>query len=77
MMYNKYTDFGRSEGNMTKYIWKNIKREDVIRAIEIFINDNPDYPDPRSTFLLYEGKKLPAKHIRGMAFKVAYCQKIF
>lgn len=68
----------RSEGelDMVKLDWSGVKREDVIKAIEIFLNDNPEYPAPRSTFLIYVGKKLPAKHIRGMAYKVAYNQEI-
>lgn len=49
-----------------------ITREDVIKAIEIFHDENPEYPSPKSTFLVYNGKKLPGKHIRGMAYKVAY-----
>ena len=53
-----------------------ITREDVIKAIEIFHAENPEYPSPKSTFLIYNGKKLPAKHIRGMAYKVAYGNEI-
>jgi len=56
--------------------WMDITREDVIKAIEIFQAENPEYPSPRSTFLVYNGKKLPAKHIRGMAYKVAYGNEI-
>ncbi len=51
--------------------WTKITREHVLRAIEIFFAENPEYPAPRSTFLVYDGKKLPAKHIRGMAYQVA------
>lgn len=54
---------------MAKFNWVVITREDVIRAIERFLVNNPEYPEPRSTFLLYDGKKLPAKHIRGMAYQ--------
>ena len=57
---------------MKKTNWMDITREDVIKAIEIFQYENPEYPSPKSTFLIYNGKKLPAKHIRGMAYKVAY-----
>ena len=53
---------------MAKFNWIDITREDVIGAIEKFLADNPEYPEPRSTFLVYGGKKLPAKHIRGMAY---------
>ena len=61
---------------MAKYNWMDISRKDVIEAIEIFLKENSEYPAPRSTFLIYEGKKLPAKHIRGMAYKVAYGKEI-
>lgn len=57
---------------MAKFSWIDISKEDVIKAIEKFINENPEYPEPRSTFLIYNGKKLPAKHIRGMAYTVHY-----
>ncbi len=56
--------------------WMDITREDVIKAIEIFCTENPGYPNPKSTFLIYNGKKLPAKHIRGMAYRVAYGKEI-
>lgn len=61
---------------MAKFNWVDITREDVIVAIEKFIADNPEYPDPRSTFLVYEGKRLLAKHIRGMAYQVHYGEQI-
>ena len=57
---------------MAKFNWVDITREDVIKALEKFLADNPEYPEPRSTFLVYEGKKLPAKHIRGMAYTAHY-----
>ena len=56
---------------MGKINWDNVTRDHVIKAIEKFIEENPEYPSPRNTFLLYEGKKLPAKHIRGMAYEIA------
>lgn len=61
---------------MAKFNWMDITREDVIKAIQIFLNENPEYPSPKCTFLVYNDKKLPAKHIRGMAYKVAYGEKI-
>ena len=57
---------------MSKFNWMDITREDVIHAIRRFLSENPEYPAPRSTFLLFEGKKLPAKHIRGMAYYEHY-----
>ena len=61
---------------MEKYNWTEITREDVIVAINKFLEYNPEYPEPRSTFLCYEGKKLPAKHIRGMSYQVHYGKDI-
>ncbi len=61
---------------MAKINWLDITREDVTKAIEVFHAENPEYPTPKSTFLIYNGKKLPAKHIRGMAYKVAYGKEI-
>jgi len=57
---------------MAKYNWVDITKDDVIKAIEEFLKNNPEYPEPRTTFLVYEGKKLPAKHIRGMAYHEHY-----
>lgn len=39
---------------MAKFNWIDITREDVIGAIEKFLADNPEYPEPRSTFLVYK-----------------------
>lgn len=61
---------------MAKFNWKDISREDVEKAISFFEANTPDYPEPRSTFLLFNGKKYPAKHIRGMAYKVHFGQEI-
>ena len=61
---------------MAKFNWTDITKEDVIKAIDKFLLENPDYPEPRSTFLVYEGRKLPAKHIRGMAYAVHYGKEI-
>lgn len=59
-----------------KNLWNNVKREHVIKAIQKFEKLNPDYPKPRNTFLVYNGKKFPAKHIRGLAFEIANKKKI-
>lgn len=61
---------------MAKFNWMDISKEDVIKAIEIFNKENPEYPEPKVTFLIYKGQRLPAKHIRGMAYKVAYGKDI-
>lgn len=63
-------------GENGKINWMDITREDVIKVIGVFYAENPEYPTPKSTFLIYNGKKLPTKHIRGMAYKVAYGKKI-
>lgn len=55
-----------------KPTWKGVTAEDVLAAIEHFIKESPEYPEPSSIWLVYDGKELPAKHIRGMAWKEAY-----
>lgn len=60
---------------MSKH-WDNITAEDVLKAIEIFDTSHKPYPEPRNTFLIYNDKKYPAKHIRGMAYYVANKQEI-
>lgn len=57
---------------MSKFDWNSVTRKDVINAIDLFLKTSPEYPSPRSTYLIYEGKKLPAKHIRGIAYKIAH-----
>lgn len=57
---------------MTKSHWLEITRDDVIHAIEKFLAHHPDCPQPRSTYLVFDGKKLSAKHIRGMAYREHY-----
>ena len=52
--------------------WKLVTREHVIRAVKCFVEEKPEYPAARSTYLIYEGKKYPAKHIRGMAYREAF-----
>lgn len=56
----------------TKYSWKHITREDVLKAIRKFEFEQPEYRAPRNTFLLWNDKKLPAKFIRYMAYKEHY-----
>jgi len=52
-------------------LWNNISRDDVIQAIKLFDSSFVHYPEPRNTFLIYNNKKYPAKHIRGMAYQIA------
>ncbi len=37
---------------MTKFNWLDITWEDVIKAIELFHIESPEYPSPKSTFLI-------------------------
>nr|MCR5624708.1 hypothetical protein [Lachnospiraceae bacterium] len=61
---------------MARIKWTEITSEDVIEAIKIFNNSNIDFPEAKSTFLVYNEKKYPAKHIRGMAYKVHFGEEI-
>lgn len=61
---------------MSKIPWNEITREDVVRAIRIFDAERPTYPESRSTFLVYNRKEYPAKHIRGMAYQIHFGREI-
>lgn len=61
---------------MKKIDWTKITHEDVLEAVETFNRDDPKYPEPKVTFLIHNKQKLPAKHIRGMAYKIAYGKEI-
>lgn len=61
---------------MSKFDWSAIIRDDVIKAIDNFYRYEVDCPKARSTFLIYNDKQLPAKHIRGMAYKVHFGKEI-
>lgn len=56
--------------------WDNITANDVKKAIELFERTNENYPEPRNTFLIYNNKKYPAKHIRGLAYYIANKKEI-
>ncbi len=56
--------------------WDNITANDVKKAIELFDRTNENYPEPRNTFLIYNNKKYPAKHIRGLAYLIANKKEI-
>ena len=53
-----------------------ITKQHVLSAIEAFLNSNNEYPPALNTFLLYENKSLPAKHIRGLAYEQAFHHSI-
>lgn len=56
--------------------WNEITRADVLEAIRRFDEKNLEYPEARSTFLIYDGRTYPAKHIRGMAYQVHFGHEI-
>lgn len=51
--------------------WSKVEKQHVEAAIKKFIEEKPDYPEPRSCYLMYEGEKLPSKYIRGLAYSIA------
>ena len=59
-----------------KNLWDNITASDVKKAIELFDRTNENYPEPRNTFLIYNDKKYPAKHIRGLAYYIVNKKEI-
>lgn len=61
---------------MSKNPWNEITREDVLKAICLFEAEHPIHPEARSTFLVFHGKRYPAKHIRGMAYQIHFGREI-
>mgnify|MGYP000881678212 CR=1 FL=1 len=57
-------------------LWNKISRDDIIQAIKEFDTSVVSYPEPRNTYLIYNNKRYPAKHIRGMAYKIANGREI-
>lgn len=51
--------------------WNNVKKEHILKAITEFDKGLEKYKEARNTILLYTNKRYPAKHIRGMAYKIA------
>lgn len=68
MKYTFLIDF--NVGGMTVN-WSVVTKEHVEKAIKQFIEEKHSQPEPRSYYLEYEGRKLPAKYIRGMAYSIA------
>ena len=56
--------------------WTDITKEDIIKAIEKFDNEDEKYPEAKCTFLKYNNKKYPAKHIRAMAYEIRFNKSI-
>ena len=52
--------------------WTSVKKDDVIKAIDIFNRETPDFKDPRSTYLVYNGVIYPGKQIRRMSYEVTF-----
>jgi hypothetical protein len=57
-------------------LWDFVTTEDVVKAIDRFNNIIEKYPLPKNTFLIFNDKKYPAKHIRGLAYLIAYKKEI-
>ncbi|TCX56100.1 hypothetical protein C1I38_00860 [Dehalobacter sp. 12DCB1] len=55
-----------------KLNWNGVTRENVIEAIKMFEESAENYPPARNTFLEYNGKRYPAKHIRALSYKSAF-----
>ncbi len=61
---------------MNDLSWNDINVTDVLEAIRIFDEEKPKCPKARNTFLIYCNKEYPAKHIRGMAYKVHFRREV-
>ena len=59
-----------------KNLWINIKASHVNKAIEEFNASDEKYPKARNTFLIYDDRKYPAKHIRSLSYKIANKKEI-
>ena len=56
--------------------WENVTKEHILLAIQEFDGSKEPFPNARNTFLLHNNKEYPAKHIRGMAYKIANKKEI-
>lgn len=52
--------------------WSKVSRENVIKAIEIFNKEKPNYSKSRTTYLVYDNIVYPGKQIRRMAYYIAF-----
>lgn len=57
-------------------LWNNVTAQNVLQAIDLFDRRQESYPPARNTFLLYNDREYPAKHIRGLAYKIANQKEI-
>lgn len=57
--------------------WDNVTREHILFAIQEFENSKEPYPPARNTFLLHNNIEYSAKHILGLAYKIANKKEIY
>ncbi|MCM1126554.1 MAG: hypothetical protein NC429_08775, partial [Lachnospiraceae bacterium] len=60
---------------MSKSIWDDVGREDIITAIKKFDKEKPNYHKNTKYYLLFEGNLYPSKHIRRMAYREVYPER--
>ena len=61
------------EGGMD---WSIVTKEHIEKAIQEYSARKSGYAEPQANYLLYEGKKLPAKRIRALAYSIATGDKM-
>lgn len=59
----------KGDGILSKFKWTEITNIDVIKAIEKFEKENPEFPQAKSTFLIYNGKEYPVNILEGWHMK--------
>lgn len=57
-------------------LWNNVKAQHVIEAIGLYDKQEVKHKPALNTFLLYNNREYPAKHIRGLAYKIANNKEI-
>lgn len=57
---------------MVRINWNKISKEDIIKAIKVFVSENHDILNPKGLWLLYKGQKYPAKYIRKLAYNLKF-----
>ncbi len=56
--------------------WENVTVKHVHNAIALFDSEEEEYPPAKNTFLIYNGREYPAKHIRWIAYRLAHKKEI-
>lgn len=54
--------------------WSRVTKDDIEKAIQQFKEERPDYTSC-TYYLMYNGEKFPAKHIRGLSYSIATGEK--